>query len=193
MYQYDIALSFASEKESFVQEVAEYLKGEGWNVFFSPYNQREMLSENLKSKLFQVYQNESFVKVLFISEKYLTSEYTRLEARRSMESTKQERRRLIVVNYLGDKLPEEFKPLVYMDGKKTSDEIAYMVSERIKELKKCRTEKNKEQMNDVTINSGKSSEKTGIKIKKLNYINGNNSGIVAGGQVSIGEWRSENG
>ncbi|MBP3602519.1 MAG: toll/interleukin-1 receptor domain-containing protein [Lachnospiraceae bacterium] len=135
MYKYDAALSYESESQEFVKEVADYLRAEGWEVFFAPERKEEMLSEHLNSKLYQIYQKESLIKVLFVTEKYLESSYTMLEARRSLSSARENARRLIVVNFIGEKLPKELKSFVYIEGDNFSDEIAFLVSSRINELK----------------------------------------------------------
>lgn len=173
MYQYDIAISYEAEKEKFVQEVVDYLRGENWEFFFAPELKERLLSENLKSKLFQVYQNESLLKVLFVSEEYLKSEFTQLEARRSLSSVKDEPRRLIVVNFLGTKLPESLKPYVYLEGDGCTDEIAFLISNRVKELKTDRKDTYKKP-GDKDLN-----------VKNMNFVT-NNKGIVSGDQMTIG-------
>lgn len=135
MYQFDVALSYEGKAEKFVQEVADYLIGEKWNVFFAPYYKKELLSENLKSELYQIYEKKSLIKVLFITERYLQSEFTRLEARRAVKSAEQDTRRLIVVNFIGKNLPEHLKKYVYLDYNVSTDEIADLVSGRVQELK----------------------------------------------------------
>lgn len=42
---------------------------------------------------------------------------------------------MIVVNFIGENLPKELKPFVYLEGNNFPDEIAFWISERIKELK----------------------------------------------------------
>lgn len=172
MYQFDIALSYESESEKFVQEVADYLIGEKWNVFFAPYYKKELLSENLKSELYQIYQKKSLVKVLFVTERYLKSEFTQLEARRAVSSTGQEIRRLIVVNFLGEGLPEHLKKYVYLEHNLSADEIAELVSGRVQELK------GSEAASEQAADSGAS--KTGNR----NYVE-HNEGIVMGDHARI--------
>ena len=86
MYKYDVALSYESESEDFVREVSDILTAEGWNVFFALDRRKELLSKNLKSELYRIYQNDSLVKVLFVTDKYLRSQYTMLEERRALSS-----------------------------------------------------------------------------------------------------------
>lgn len=181
MYKYDVALSYESKSQDFVKEVAGFLRGEGWNVFFAPERKEELLSENLKSKLYQVYQNESLVKVLFVTKKYLHSQYTMLEARCSLNSVRDNSRRLIVVNFVQDGLPKELKPFVYLEGNSFSNDIAYLVSDRIKELKK----------QDMDAGSGKSGQKVQSQIETQNYCQ-NNSGIIFGDSANLNHVRFNN-
>lgn len=54
--------------------------------FFALDRRKELLSKNLKSELYRIYQNDSLVKVLFVTDKYLRSQYTMLEERRALSS-----------------------------------------------------------------------------------------------------------
>ena len=61
MYKYDVALSYESESQNYVREVSTFLTADGWNVYFALEKKAEMLSQSLKSKLYQIYQNESLL------------------------------------------------------------------------------------------------------------------------------------
>lgn len=134
-YKYDVALSYESASRDLVRSVAGYLKSESWRVFFAEEEQEEMLSEPLRERLYQIYQRDSLVKVLFVTEKYLQSEYTMLEKRCSLRSTKNHVRRLIVVNFIGKGLPEDLRNFVYLDGNSFADEIASFVGRRVAECR----------------------------------------------------------
>lgn len=149
MYKYDAALSYESESQDFVREISDILTAEGWNVFFALDRRKELLSKNLKSELYQIYQNDSLVKVLFITDKYLQSQYTMLEKRRSLSSVRENAERLIVVNFIGENLPKELKPFVYLEGNNFPDDIAFWISERIKELKTGKLATKKEDMKRI--------------------------------------------
>lgn len=189
MYQYDVALSYESGLQDFVQEVASTLAGQGCKVFFAPDRQKEMLSANLKSKLYQVYQNESLVKVLFVTDEYLESEYTQLEMRRSVSSSREDTRRLIVVNFIGKKLPKELQPFVYLEGNSKPDDVVFWVDERVKELKaeentQAKRENRKEENKagkDIAGN-GKEDNCKAAGGQKIVY---NQGGIVFGDNASL--------
>lgn len=174
-YKYDIALSYKSEIQEKVTRIADYLKSDGWDVFFAPYRQQEMLSEDVHTTLYDVYKNKSFLKVLFITDSYLVSEWTQLEIRMALNSTEEERGRLLIVNFTDKlQLDGKLKNLLYLDGReKTEDEIACIVTERMKKFF-----------------SGDSSdvekiEKTGKKDNGYTNITINN-GIMAGDNAHFG-------
>lgn len=133
---YDVAISYQNEKFTSAKKINNFLKAEGLKVFFAPENQQEIISENLHTKLYNLYKNQSYLKLLLVSSRYLTSEWTQLEKRMALESTRENNKRLIIVNYTGKNLPEELSEFAYIDGRdKTEDQIAAFVSERLKNLK----------------------------------------------------------
>ncbi len=133
-YHYDIAISYKSEMEKTAEKIYDYLVKDGWNVFYSPARQQEILSEKIHQMLYSVYKNESCLKVLLISETYLEGEWTSLEKRVALESTKEDRKRLLIVNYIDrERLPKELRSLLCLDGRKMKeDEIASLITERLK-------------------------------------------------------------
>lgn len=64
-YKFDVAVSYDSHCKKLVKEVVMYLKSEKFEVFFDEDERAELLSENLKARLYQIYQNESLMKVLY--------------------------------------------------------------------------------------------------------------------------------
>lgn len=175
LYKYDVAVSYDSHSRELVKKVVTYLKSEKYEVFFDLDRKSELLSENLEAKLYQVYQNDSLVKVLFVTNKYLKNDFTLLEARRSFISAGENCRRLIVINFLDKDLPEPYSDFAYLDGALHADEIAYIIGERIKELKK-------ECYNHVLPSEAGANTK--VYIENINKI-GHNTGIVTGNNATI--------
>lgn len=161
-YEYDIAISYKSEIAEKAAKINDYLIKDGWKIFFAPAKQQELLSEKIHQMLYGIYKNNSFMKVLLISEGYLEGEWTSLEKRVSLESTKKDRKRLLIVNYTDQLiLPGELQSLQYLDGRKyKEDEIASLITERLKiSMKQDSKKKNakKKQQNtpkSITINTG---------------------------------------
>lgn len=80
-YEFDVALSYASEDVSYVEAVAEALKRQGLKVFFDRFQEIEvdLLGRNLVDQLSAVYQYKARLCVIFISKAYARKPYTRLE------------------------------------------------------------------------------------------------------------------
>lgn len=132
---YDVAISYQNEKYKEAKKIYYFLKSEGWNVFFAPENQQEMVSEKLDVKLYNLYKNQSYLKLLLVSKRYLTSEWTQLEKRMALDSTKEDNKRLVIVNYTKENLSEELSEFIYINGMdKTEDQIAAFINERLKSL-----------------------------------------------------------
>lgn len=135
-YEFDIAISYKSEIEEKASKIHDFLAEDGWEVFFAPDRQQELLAEKIHQMLYGIYKNKSLMKVLLISESYLEGEWTGLEKRVSLESTKEDRKRLVIVNYTNHViLPGEIGELQYLDGHKLKeDEIAAFITERLKKF-----------------------------------------------------------
>jgi hypothetical protein len=176
-YKFDVALSFSYDMEKEVQKVADFLEAAGLQVFFYESRQNELFSHDLDKKTYQIYHEQSLVKVLFVTELYGKRKYTQLEKRLSVDSTKFQKERLIIVNYLGKDIEAEFGTVIYIEGnKKTLDEIAMIVQQRVMDIKEehkkrkaCQHDKN---------NKKADREKKHIAVK-------NNHGIVAGDNASF--------
>lgn len=175
-YLYDVAVSYQREAEKRVEKVVDYLQIEDWDVFFAPARQEEMISEKLHAKLYDVYKNKSLLKVLFITGKYMESEWTQLEMSVAVESTRSENRRLMIVNFLdGKSLPEKLKQFVFIDGNRYYEhEIAGFISKRLQEL------------------TGKSEGDVGKKMEQGDGINkfviiDDNHGVISGRDVNMGD------
>lgn len=153
MYQYDVAISYASEIEKEIQKLVYYLEAEELKVFFFPQEQRRLLSENPYKTLYKIFEKESLVKVLFITEGYLNSEWTKLERRRAISSARENPRCLIVVNGIGEKLDEELKKYTYMNLPEYMDEAASWIVERVRELKNLKGSKTDKNASNIIIKS----------------------------------------
>ncbi len=179
-YQFDVAISYKSELEEKAARINDFLVEDGWKVFFAPERQQELLSEKIHQMLYGIYKNRSLMKVLLISDNYLISDWTALEQRVSLQSTKEDRKRLLIVNYTDLLvLPGELQSLQYLDGRKyTEDQIAALVTERMHGF----VLKNEQRMEQ--------DKKEGLgKSKKFPSGNSiiNNSGIIAGDNACFGD------
>lgn len=167
--KYDIAISYKSALNQEASRIADYLMADGWKVFFAPIEQQELLSEKLHKKLYEIYKNESLLKILLIDDAYLMGEWTQLEKRVSLESTKHDRKRLLIVNYTGDVLPDELNALVFLDGTRLhEDEIAAIATERLEQMQK-------------------QGRKNGNMGKESSVVINNNYGVITGDNAHFGD------
>lgn len=172
-YEYDVAISYKSELRNKAIKIADYLTADGWKVFLDENERQELLSQKIHQELYDIYKNRSLMKVLLLSDSYFEGEWTALEMRASIESTKQDRKRLLIVNYAKCPLPDSICSLQYLDGTKIhEDEIAYVITERI----------SKYLINHAKDQGNLSHKNRNIEIKKVI----NNHGIVTGDHAHFG-------
>lgn len=79
--KYDVALSFAGDQRSYVEEVAKRLRDAGVNVFYDDYEKADLWGKDLYSHLDFVYRRASRYCVIFISESYAAKVWTNHERR----------------------------------------------------------------------------------------------------------------
>lgn len=169
---YDVAISYQNEKLRSAQKIYDYLTAERLSVFFAPESQQEIVSEKLHRKLYDLYKNQSFLKLLLISPQYLKSEWTQLEQRMALDSTREDNSRLILVNYTRRSLPGKLSEFAYINGmEKTEDQIAAFVSERVKSLHRQPDSKPHAQ----------------TRRQAAQYTINNNHGLIIGGNSTIGD------
>lgn len=68
--RYEVALSFAGEQRSYVNEVAQALLMEGVPLFFDDYEEASLWGENLHEHLEKVYSEAARFVVMFVSKDY---------------------------------------------------------------------------------------------------------------------------
>jgi hypothetical protein len=76
---YDVALSYASEQESYVHGVAHELKQRGINVWFAPYEEVKLWGEDLIPYLQGIYRDLAKLCVMFIPKAYVEKAWPRVE------------------------------------------------------------------------------------------------------------------
>jgi hypothetical protein len=70
MKKYHVALSFAGEDREYVDQVAKCLQAKGVQVFYDKFEDTKLWGKDLYTYLSDVYQNQAFFTVMFISEAY---------------------------------------------------------------------------------------------------------------------------
>lgn len=70
MKKYHVAFSFAGEDRKYVDKVAMLLREEGVDVFYDKFEDTNLWGRDLYTYLSDIYQNQAFYTVMFISEAY---------------------------------------------------------------------------------------------------------------------------
>ena len=79
MKKYHVALSFAGKDRKYVDEVAERLQAEGVKVFYDKFEETTLWGKDLYAYFSDVYQNQAFYTVMFVSEAYKEKLWTNHE------------------------------------------------------------------------------------------------------------------
>lgn len=95
-YKYDIALSFAGEDRTYVEEVALQLKGYGVRVFYDKFEEEKLWGKNLYDYLNDVYTVNAKYTIMFISNYYKDKLWTNHERESMQERAFQSAREYIL-------------------------------------------------------------------------------------------------
>ena len=69
-FEYDVALSYASEEGVYVEQVAKLLEAESIAIFYDKHNQAEIWGKRLEDYLRSVYQSKARYCMMFVSRHY---------------------------------------------------------------------------------------------------------------------------
>lgn len=78
-YPYDVAVSFAGDVRSTVEEFIAALKDRGLSVFYDFDQQAQLWGSDVRAKLAEVYANDALFMVIFLSESYPERDWTDFE------------------------------------------------------------------------------------------------------------------
>lgn len=78
-YDYDVAISYASEDREYAEALAETLRQHNLNVFYDHYEKSTLWGENLYTYLSNVYENKARFCVMFLSQHYAAKLWTNRE------------------------------------------------------------------------------------------------------------------
>jgi len=83
--EFDIALSFAGEDRSYVDQVANLLRDSGVKVFYDLFEEANLWGKNLYDYLSDIYMNKAVYTIMFVSEHYAKKLWTSHE-RKAMQA-----------------------------------------------------------------------------------------------------------
>ena len=137
-YDFDIAISFASEDRECVENYSNALSSHGLKVFYDKYEQTDLWGVNLYDKLDEVYRTKALCCVIFISKHYATKVWTNHERKSAQARALQENREYVLPVRLDDTEIKGILPTVgYLDLRKISiEKLIDMTIKKVEQLKK---------------------------------------------------------
>lgn len=132
-FDYDVALSFASEDRPYVEKVAEALRKAGVRVFYDRYEEATLWGKNLYEHLDQVYRERAKFCVVFVSKHYESKLWTTHERRSAQARALSEHQEYILPARFDDThLPGILPAVGYVDlRQKRPEEVAMLVQQKL--------------------------------------------------------------
>lgn len=136
-YEFDIAVSYASEDREIVQKYTDGLSEKRLKVFYDKYDQDELWGANLYDKFDEVYRTKALFCVIFISRHYASKVWTNHERKSAQARALQENREYVLPVRLDDtEITGIPQTIGYVDLRKISAaELVEMTLKKVKKLK----------------------------------------------------------
>jgi hypothetical protein len=135
-YDYDVALSFAGEDRSYVEQVATILRDAGIKVFYDDFSQIELWGKDLYVYLRDIYQNRAKYTVMFVSEHYAEKRWPNHERESAQARAFEESREYILpARFDATPIPGMAPTTGYVDLRtRRPAELAGMVLEKLRDV-----------------------------------------------------------
>lgn len=132
-FKYDVALSFAGEQRSYVEEVNDYLKSNGVRTFYDYDQKVELWGTNLTDNFDEIFRISSRYCVMFISKEYKEKSWTNHERKSALARGLEERREYVLPARFDDTdLPGLIPTIHYIELSNLSPEqFARMIIRKI--------------------------------------------------------------
>jgi hypothetical protein len=132
-YEYDVCLSFAGEQRSYVDAVAEGLRGQGLRVFYDRHEQVSLWGKELSAHLDWVYRRAARYCVLFVSADYAEKLWPCRERESAQSRAVAEGAEYILPARFDDtKIPGLRSTVGYLDLRKIApDELVQLIGQKI--------------------------------------------------------------
>ncbi|MCY4150582.1 MAG: TIR domain-containing protein [Gammaproteobacteria bacterium] len=131
---YQVALSFAGEQRSYVEQVAEHLKKRGIAVFYDDFETVNLWGKNLTEVLHEIYASSSAYVVMFISKSYVEKVWPSHERNSALSRMIKEKDKEYILPVRFDNSPVPGLPdtISYLTAKDyTEAELATLIAEKI--------------------------------------------------------------
>jgi hypothetical protein len=132
-YEYEVALSFAGEDRTYVDQVATGLKSRGVPVFYDRFEQVALWGKDLVEHLDEVYRKKARFCVVFLSKAYKQKLWTNHERKSALARAFQERSEYILpVRFDDTEIPGILPTTGFIDLKGTPPEhLTEMLMEKL--------------------------------------------------------------
>ena len=94
--EFEVALSFAGEQRSYVEEVARHLSERGVRVFYDGFESARLWGKDLAELFHRVFEDQSRFVVMFISQAYVDKLWPNFERKAALSHMVQETREYIL-------------------------------------------------------------------------------------------------
>lgn len=136
MKKYHVALSFAGEDRNYVEKVAKHLQANGVGVFYDKFEDIKLWGKDLYTYLSDVYQNQAFFTVMFISEAYKGKLWTNHERKSAQARAFAENKEYILSAFFDTdvEVPGVLRTTGYVDlSEMTPEEFADKIVDKLKD------------------------------------------------------------
>jgi hypothetical protein len=136
MKKYHVALSFAGEDREYVDKVAKRLHVEGVRVFYDKFEETKLWGKDLYTYFSDVYQNQAFFTVMFISEAYKEKLWTNHERKSAQARAFSENKEYILPAFFDTSVDVTgvLKTTGYVDlSKLTPEQFADKIVEKLQD------------------------------------------------------------
>jgi len=136
MKKYHVALSFAGEDRKYVDKVANRLQTDGVKVFYDKFEDTKLWGKDLYTYFSDVYQNQAFFTVMFISEAYKEKLWTNHERKSAQARAFSENKEYILPAFFDTtvEVPGVLKTTGYVDlSRLTPDQFADKIVEKLQD------------------------------------------------------------
>lgn len=131
--QIDVAISYSSAQIRYVTNFATYLQQMGVIVWFYPFEEAQIVGEDLVVYLKRVYKEWAKLCVMFISKEYVGSAIAGLERRAALARQLEEDSTYIIpIRFDDTEVPELDEYIVYLRTKNyTEEQLAQVIRKRL--------------------------------------------------------------
>lgn len=133
VFDYDVAVSFAGEDKSYVEDVAKRLKESGVRLFYYEDVLAETWGRNLVDFLSEIYNRRARYALVFISKHYVAKKWTNLERQSAQDRALEQASPYILPVRLDDsELPGLHSTIAYVDARRLGiDELVQLVLQKL--------------------------------------------------------------